>query len=262
MDYHNEEDATIFYLKFIQSIMCQECLEEFLEEAEEFGIQYTSIAVLEMIRDLVKAYTEKTSLPEEISKNIFQFVSHCRFVEEDSEGKKRRFQVCNEIIESLNRSRNYPRYPFYESIINYFYTNLVERTLVHARLSVDKENMEEELRACVVMEYYILYAQGPLVSEEEFMSFGVNFLLNDSYLGIVRNMLIKLPKLRKDHIFLKRTSKILDYNEDLLAEAEGHPDPNSDCTLDEGDTDIVQDKDFWKLHNKVKMKVARYQKDS
>ncbi len=265
MDYTRPEDCTIFYLKFLQALFCQKDIVDFLEEAKELGIHTTSIPLLEITRDLVKAYTKGYSLPEEISYNIFYFVQEGRFAqeEEDSlEEKKVRCDVCNEIISAINSSKGKREYPFFPALINHFYINLVERTLSHAAYNQNPESLKDFLRDCTSIEYYILFSHTSLVEEKDFMSYGWNFLLNDVYLHCVQLLLRDIPLLRKDETFLGRVSVILDYNDALKREADGHPDENCDCTLEEDDSEIVNSKAFWKLQKKLKQKVLRYQKDS
>ena len=264
MDYNTVEDATLFYLKFLQNVMIQEDLGDFLDEAEELGIQYTTLPFLELTRDLVKAYTKHTRLPLKINDNLFYFVGKCRFIseKETSSNRKRRFQLCNEIVEAIHDSSFKPQYPFYQSLANYFYLNPVERALYCARLSLEEEGAKQQIRALAGSEYYILYSQSTLVTEEEFIEFAVNYLLNFGYLRVVRNLLQKIPKLRHDEVFLTRTKKVLDLNDQLLEEAKGNPILECECTLEEDDKEIVENKSFWKLQEKVKRKVANYQKDS
>lgn len=264
MDYTKEADSTMFYLKFLQALMVCDNMREFLEEAKELGIHYTSIAVLQTFKEIVDAYTSSWSLPSNISRNVIDYVSVCRFRsdEETKEETAKRFDVCNDIINAINSSQGKPLYPFYTTIINQVYHGFVSKALNHIAYARNPEWMEEFLNSLLSLEYYVLYSHSHLLQDSEFMEFGCSFLLNGTYLEAVDFLLRDIPELSNDPIFLRRIRKVLTENENLLSEYNGNPIDGSDSYLEDDDTEFVADKDFWKLHDKVKKKVERYQKDS
>ena len=231
MNYDNEKDCTIFYLKFIQAMMCQTDLDDFLKEADELGIHYTSLPVLEMMRDLVKAYSNGYSLPKEIKDNIFSYLQRARYVQEEEslENHAKRFSLCNDIIRVLHDSMRSPEYPFYVSFIRRFYPNPIKSLIMQLRSITDPEEGKEIVRTFAATEYYILYSHSSLLSDEEFMGVGANFLLNGAYLMCIENLLKQYPELGESPLFLERTSKILDYNDALMDEYQGKPNSDADC---------------------------------
>lgn len=262
MDFNEVEDSTAFYLKFLKALMVSEDLPAFLQEADELGIHYQSVPLLEMLRDLVKGYTYEHSLPPQIADCIYNFVGICRFIADtDEEDRKLRWAVCNEILGLLNESKGKEEYPFYPSLINHFYSGKLARLWNHLLYQGDSELGKQKLDTFTNLEYYILYSHTELLDEEEFLSFICDFLLNGSYLEIVQSLMRELPKLKQDAYFLKRVRRVLTENENLKQEYEGNP-TDSEYELDEDDDDIVKRKSFWRLHNKVKRKVASFYKDS
>jgi len=264
MNYKKTADANIFYLKFLQALMVCDNVNDFLREAKELGIHYDSIPLLEIFKDIVGAYTSSWSLPSHITKNIFDYIGVCRYHsdEETKEETSRRFELCNDIINDLNTSKTKPLYPFYPNLIDKIYRSFVARMINHVAYNTNPIGMQEFLDSFVSIEYYVLFSHSHLLEDSEFMQFGCSFLLNGTYLEAIDFLIREIPELANDAIFLKRTRKILTENENLLSEYEGNPVSSSDSYLEEDDTEYVTDKSFWKLHNKVKKNIARYQKDS
>lgn len=263
MDYNNVTDSTIFYLKFLQALLICDDLKEFLKEAEELEIDYTSIPLIEIFRDLIKAYTLNNSLPETISRNVIEYVNVCRF-HSDTETKEetsKRFSVCNDIINYMNISKDKPEYPFYPSLINHLYRGLF-RPWNHFLYANNPEGMQQLLNSYLSLEYYVLYSHTELLGDIDFMAFGCSFLLNGAYLESVEFLLQDIPTLANDPTFLRRIRKILKENENLLKEYQGNPVASSDSYLEDEDTEYVTDKYFWRLHNKVKKKIEKCSKDS
>ncbi len=264
MNYMDTKDSTIFYLKFLQALMVCDNIPDFLKEAEELELNYTSLALLETFRDIINAYTSSWSLLSNITRNIFDYISFCRYQsdEETKEETKKRYALCNDIINALNTSKDKEEYPFYPNLINKIYRNFIPRMINHAAYASNPSGMQEFLNSFLIIEYYVLYSHSHLLEDTEFMAFGCSFLLNGTYLEAIDFLLDEIPELASDTIFLKRIRKILTENENLLSEYEGKPVPGSDSYLEDDDEQYVSDKSFWKLHNKVKKKIVRYQKDS
>ena len=254
MNFERTEDCTIFYLKFLQTMLCQEDISAFLKEVEEFGVSTSSIALLELLKELIYQYTQSTSLPEEVVKNVYYFVNEHRF-QEEQEGRKERCEVCNEIINLLNRSTSFPAFPFYQSLVNRYYTSPLQRLNEHLSLITEPGRVKRDMSNFTAYEYLIFLSHTYLVSEEE-------FLLNDVYLVCIPILLSEIPKLKDDVVFQRRVNYVLKCNEALSAIEKGAEDEAFPYELDAGDEAILHNKMFWKLHRKLKTKMKRYRKDS
>ncbi len=256
--------STLLYLKFLQALLVCEDLKSFLEEADELGIDYKSISLLEMFNEIVGAYTKEHSLPFSIENNVTSFVNISRFSkpEEDRQDKAERFQICNQIISSINESRGKKEYPFYPTLINHLYHGIISRTWNHFLYANNPEAMKKLFDSYLSIEYYVLYSHAEIVNDQEFMAFGCSFLLNGAYLESIEFLLDEIPELENDSIFIQRVRKILLENENLLSEYQGNPVASSESYLEDDDEGFVKDKYLWKLHNKVKKKINRLKKDS
>lgn len=260
----SETYSTLLYLKFLQALLVCEDLNSFLLEAEELGVDYKSIPLLEMFRDIVGAYTTDYSLPAFIENNVTGFMNISRFSmpEEDNQNRTKRFEICNQIIAHVNGSKGKSEYPFYPSLINHLYHGIISRTWNHFLYANNPDAMKKLLDSYLSIEYYILYSHTAILQDQEFMAFGCNFLLNGAYLESIEFLLNEIPELENDPLFIKRIRKILLENENLLNEYQGNPIEGSESYLEDGDEEFVKDKYLWKLHHKVKKKVNRVQKDS
>lgn len=260
----SESYNTILYLKFLQALLVCDDLNEFLGEADELGIEYHTVSLLEMFREIITAYTTNHSLPSDIERNAISFIHLNRFYseEESKEEKSRRVEVCNDMISSINRSKGKEEYPFYPAFINHLYHGFLSRTWNHYLYANSPEAMKELFDSYIAIEYYILYSHTEILSDKEFMVFACEFLLNGGYLEAIQFLLDEVPELENDPVFIKRIRKILNENENLLHEYEGQPVSESDTYLEEGDDELIKDKYFWKLHKKVKAKLNRLPKDS
>lgn len=260
----DETYNTILYLKFLQALLVCDNLNEFLNEADELGISYDSVPVLEMFDEIVGAYTLEHSLPFTIENNVLNFVSMQRFcVQDDSvEEKRKRTQICNHIISCINGSKGKKEYPFYPALINHLYHGIVFKTWNHYLYANSPDEMKALFDSYISLEYYVLYSHTEALSEQEFMMFGCSFLLNGAYLEAIQFLLDEIPELANDSTFIKRIRKILTENENLLSEYQGSPIAESDSYLEDGDEEYVKDKYFWKLQRKVKKRLNRFRKDS
>lgn len=259
----DEAYTTILYIKFLQAVLVCKDLNEFLKEADELGIEYTSLPVLEIFQELIGAYTQDHSLSTSIENNVLQFISIHRFhsKEEAKEERLRRVELCNQIVSSINRSRGKEEYPFYPALINHLYHGLF-KTWNHCLYANNPSAMKELLDSYISLEYYVLYSHTELLDDQEFMLFGCSFLLNGAYLESIQFLLDEIPELENDPVFLQRIRRILTENENLLNEYQGSPVPESESYLEDGDEEYVKDKYFWKLQRKVKRRLNRLKKDS
>ncbi len=259
------ENNTLVCLKFIQSMLVQQDVKEFLEEAKNEEFDYTSIAMLQLTRDYVKALTMDYSLPDDVKYNVESYVSTCRFEvfnqEESEDERKKRFEISNDIVCLIHGSYGKEPYPYFPSLINHFYPHSFSRTLMHLQYLSNTDIIKEQLCMLTTLEYYILLSH-LILEDEEFMEIGVAFLLQDSYFIGVTALLDSYPYLEDNPTFLKRVKKILTYNEELLAIYHGAPEESSDYYLEESDMDIVGDRRFWKQHQKLKKKMAKLKKGS
>jgi len=260
----SETYSTLLYLKFLQALIVCDDLNSFLEEADELGIDYKSFPLLEMSREIVGAYTTEHSLPHTIEKNVVNFISIHRSVAQEKIGeeKSKRIELCNQVITSVNQSRGKKEYPFYPALINHLYHGIISNIWNHYLHANNPEAMTTLLDSYISLEYYVLYSHAELLSDQEFMAFGCNFLLNGAYLESIEFLLDEIPELENDPVFIRRIRKILTENENLLSEAQGKPVAESESYLEEDDQQYIKDKYLWKLQRKVKKRINRLQKDS
>ncbi len=260
----NETYSTILYLKFLQAMLVCEDLNEFLKEADELGIDYNSISLLEMFREIIEAYTTNHSLPSTIEANAASFVQMSRFScpEEEKENKSKRVQICNDIVMKLNNSKGKEEYPFYPALINHLYHGIIFRTWNHFLYAKSPNEMKSLFDSYISIEYYIFYSHTELVKDSEFLAFGCSFLLNGAYLEAIEFLLDEYPELENDPVFINRIRKILVENENLLSEYQGTPIKGSESFLEDEDEEFVKDKYFWKLHKKMKIKLNKLKRDS
>lgn len=259
----SETYSTILYLKFLQALLVCKDLNEFLEEADEFGINYNTIPVLEIFSQIVSAYTLEHSLPHTIENNVLGFINIQRFhrKEEQSEEHTRRIELCNQIISAINCSKGKKEYPFYPALINHLYHGFIFKTWNHYLYANSPEQMKDLFDSYISIEYYILYSHVEILNDQEFMVFACNFLLNGAYLEAIQFLLDEIPELENDPMFIARIRKILLENENLLSEYQGNPIEGSESYLEDEDEEYVKDKYFWKLHRKVKNRLKKL-KDS
>ena len=262
MDLNNEYNATIFYLKFLRAIFVTNDLNELLRMARELGIDYTSLELLKMLRDLVIPYTQNNSLPEVSVQNLYNYLNICRF-DIDEDDKKEHFEICNEILGYLNASKDKVQYPLYQSMINSFYYNFFERIKYHALFVAEPEIVTPILSSAAELEYLALFFHSEIIEDEAFEEdISEDLILSLTYLLAIDHLIREYPSLLKDKLFLSRLSYILNNNELLLKEHNGNP--NDDCLFELAPDDeaALKDKKFWKLHQKIKKKVLKAQKDS
>ncbi len=256
MDLLKEKDATIFYMKFLKTILVTKDLKETLRMAQELGIDYTSVELLKMLRDLIKAYTQETSLPLEANNNIYEYLNLCRFSFDDTHSE--RVELCNEIIALLNVSKGKPPYPLYPSMINSYFENFMERIHHHVLYAVNPESEELLLSSVAELEYLILFLHSTLIDDEEFaFDISEDLVLSLEYLLATNHLLREDPTLLRDKLYLSRLRYILKNNDLLLQEYQGKPDDDCIFELDDEDEAIIKDKKFWKLHTKIKKKVEK-----
>lgn len=259
----SETYSTILYLKFLQALLVCKDITEFLEEADEFGIDYKTVSVLEIFSQIIGAYTTEHSLPRDIENNVLNFLSIQRVPNEneEKEERSRRIEICNGIISCINRSKGKPEYPFYPSLINHLYHGFIFKTWNHYLYANSPDQMKDLFDSYISIEYYVLYSHAEILNDQEFMLFACNFLLNGAYLEAIEFLLDEIPELENDPIFIARIRKILIENENLLSEYQGNPIEGSESYLEDEDEEYVKDKYFWKLHRKVKKRLTKL-KDS
>lgn len=261
MDFNNNTDATIFYLKFLKAIFLTENLTELLNTTEELEIDYKSIELLKMLRDFIRPQIENHSLPTNIAENLYTFVNISRFsyTEED---KKERFEVSNDIIGMLNCSKYNPELPLYQSLITSYFPNAKEAYNQLLMYRAEPSSTKAEFAAITEIEYIILYTHSNLVEIDEFIQdASEDLVLSLVYLFAIDHLLRESPMLLKDEKFLSRVRFILTNNELLLKQYHGQNDEECYFDLDETDEETIKDKKFWQLHQKIKKKIGR-RKDS
>lgn len=262
MDLNTEYNATVFYLKFLKAVFVTNDLNELLRMARELGIDYTSVELLKMLRDLIIPYTQNNSLPEHVNQNLYNYLNICRF-EYDSEERKERFELCNEILGYINASKGKTPYPLYQSMINSYYSNFLERIKYHALFVTDPDIVTTILSSAAELEYLILFFHSTVIDKEEFEEdISEDLILSLVYLLANDHLLREDPSLLKDKLYLSRLSYVLKNNELLLQEHKGTPDEDCLFELDPEDEEALNNKKFWKLHQKIKNKVLKAQKDS
>lgn len=262
MDLNTEYNATIFYLKFLKAVLVTKNLPDLLKMAEELGIDYKSLELLKMLRDLVSSYTKNNSLPHEVNQNLYNFINICRF-EVNTDDRKERFSVCNDILGSINSSQDKEPYPLYQTMIGAYYPNLFEYFLNYALYVEEPDIIKEVLSSATELEFLILLFHSSIIEGEEFVyEISEDLILSLIYLLASDHLLREYPELLKDKLYLSRLNYILKNNEMLLEQYNGTIEEDCIFELGDGDEEMIKSKEFWKLHQKVKKKVLKAQKDS
>jgi len=262
MDLNNISNATKFYLKFLSAIFVTEDLNMLLTTAEQLGIDYSSIELLKMLKDLVVPYTLNNSLPDNVNQNIFSFVSICRDcgLEED---KKERYGICNDIIGLINSSLTKPPYPLYQAMINSYYPSFMKRFKNHISFLVEPGNIKTLMSHITEIEYLVLLFHSTTIENNDFLYlYSEDFVLSFPYLFAINHLLREEPNLLDDELFCSRLNFVLRNNEQLLKVHRGKM--VEDCMFDliPEDEETLGNKAFWKLNKQVKKKVLKVQKDS
>lgn len=262
MDLNNITNATIFYLKFIKAIFLTDDLTSLLKLANELEIDYKSLELLKMLRDFVKPHTTNHSLPDNVANNIYTFVNIVRF-SYTAEDKKERFEISNDIIGMLNESQGKKEYPLYQSLIASYFPKVKDAFNHSLSYINDPDVIKSEIAAITELEYIVLYSHSETLDIDEFIEdICEDLILSPVYLFAIDHLLREYPGIMKDDKFMSRIRFILKNNELLLDQYYGSLDEECFYDLDEDDEATVKDKNFWKLHEKVKKKVGINKKGS
>ena len=261
MDLNDTRNSTIFYLKFLKAIFVTNDLNELLRMAKELGIDYISTELLKMLRDLIIPYTQNNSLPESVYQNLYAYLNICRF-EVDEVDKSERFKICNDILGYINTSKGKTPYPLYQSMINSFYPSFLERIQYHSLYLTEPTVVENILCSATELEYLILFFHSTVIEDDEFEDISEDLILSMVYLLATDHLLCENPSLLNDQLYISRLRFVLRNNELLLQAHNGNLIEECDFELNPEDASALSDKSFWKLHNKIKKKVLKAQKDS
>lgn len=262
MDLNNITNATIFYLKFIKAIFLTDDLTSLLKLANELEIDYKSLELLKMLRDFVEPHTINHSLPDNVANNLYTFVNIVRF-SYTPEDKKERFEISNDIIGMLNESQGKKEYPLYQSLIDSYFPKFTDALNQALTYNSDPDIIKAEIGAITELEYVVLYSHSETVDIDEFIEdLCEDLILSPVYLFAIDHLLREHPEISKDDKFMSRVRFILKNNELLLKQYHGTLDEECFFDLDEDDEATVKDKNFWKLHEKVKKKVGINKKGS